>query len=474
VNGSIINSRDPERTALITEAGRAISYRDLLNDISRVSTYLKPHDLLFIVGHNDYPTLLFYLASLECGTVPLILSADMQADQIKRLIDVFSPHLIISESKFADTQNGLSALGTEEDYTLYRNEASSNPQLHPDLAFLAATSGSTGSPKLVRLSIKNLTANAASISEYLNITPSDRAMAFLPINYSYGFSVVNSHLFSGASFVLSNKSLMEPAFWQQARDNEATSFSGVPFHYKMLLRLRLERLKVPSLKKMTQAGGRLEPENIAKVHEACENNDIQFWTMYGQTEASPRISYLPSEDTLRKLGSIGRAIPGGRLWVNDDDGNDITATNQVGELIYEGPNVCLGYAESAEELALGDINQGILHTGDLARRDDEGYFYIEGRLHRFLKVYGNRISLDQIERCMTDKGLECAAHGCDDHLIVQIVDTQDLDTDALRRELAAFAGINFAAISVAIISEIPHLPTGKVDYQCLNQNFPQQ
>lgn len=463
----LINPQTPEQTALVTEDGRTLSYSALVADVGRVAALLEPRDVIFILGRNDYPSILFYLASLERGTVPLILGAETRADHVAQLRNLFSPHLIFADSSFAAGQEALTPLAQEDGYTLFRNEASLHPKLHRDLAFLAATSGSTGSPKLVRLSLANLTANAASIAEYLDIGPGDRAAASLPLSYSYGLSIVNSHLYSGASLVLSNRSLMEQAYWQQMRDNAVTSFAGVPYHYEMLLRLRLERLHLPSLRKMTQAGGRLAPGNITNVHRVCQDLGIRFWTMYGQTEASPRISYLPPEDTLRKLGSIGRAIPGGRLWISDESGADITRSGRVGELVYEGPNVCLGYAHSADDLALGDDNRGVLRTGDLARCDEDGYFYLEGRLHRFLKIHGKRISLDQIERAVAEKGLECVARGMDDHLVVQVVDAPGLDIGLLRHEVADFSGIHFTAVSVVTIPELPRLPTGKVDYQCL-------
>ena len=242
----LINSRYSERTAIVTEEGRAIGYEALLADVDRVSALLEPRSLIFILARNDYPSILFYLASLECGVVPLILAADTQPAHVARLSSLFSPHLIFAASSFGAAWERLTPMAQEDGYTLYRNDASVRPTLHPDLAFLASTSGSTGSPKLVRLSLANLAANAASIVEYLDIGPEDRAAASLPLSYSYGLSIVNSHLLAGGSLVLSNHSLMERAFWTQMRDNAVTSFAGVPYHYEMLLRLRLERLNLPS------------------------------------------------------------------------------------------------------------------------------------------------------------------------------------------------------------------------------------
>jgi len=470
VKHGFINRNFPDRTAVILESGAHKTYAELIEDIGRVARLLKPRSQLLIVGDNDYPTLLFYLAALECGAVPLMLARGKNPAHALKLASIFSPQQIMADGDFPGAGDHLVPAAVEGDYTLFENRASSQPELHERLGFLSATSGSTGSPKLVRLSQANLAANATAIVEYLEITPDDRAMASLPLSYSYGLSIVNSHLNAGASFVLSSLTMMDSAYWGLMREHEVTSFAGVPYHYEMLLRLRLERLKLPSLRKMTQAGGRLARENMVKIYEACEAAGIRFCTMYGQTEASPRISYLPSEDTLRKPNCIGIPIPGGHMWIADESGNDITATGLAGELVYEGANVCMGYAWSAEELQVGDENEGVLRTGDIARCDDEGYFYIEGRQQRFLKIYGNRISLDQIERFLDEKGLEGAAFGSDECLAVRIVGSPGTDTEPLRQEIADYAGINFNAVFVSVAEELPRLPTGKVDYRCLSQN----
>lgn len=472
----LVSALSLERPALILEDGRTIPYGALHEDLERAAARLEPRSLLFIVANNAYPSVLFYLAALSSGAVPLMLNADTHPDHVARLIDIFSPAAVLTApdhpAGLAAAQRGMKPDFDWDGHVLYAATSSARPALHADLACLATTSGSTGSAKLVRLSRDNLVANARSIAEYLNITPDDRAVASLPISYSYGLSVINSHLFAGASLLLTDRSLMEKPFWAQMAEHAVTSFAGVPYHYEMLMRLRWERMELPALRKMTQAGGRLAPEKIRAVHDAAAAKGVKFWTMYGQTEASPRISYLPTDDTVRKLGSIGKAIPGGRLWVRGEGGDDITASGEVGELVYEGPNVCLGYAETADDLALGDVNRGVLRTGDLARGDDEGYFFLEGRLKRFLKIYGNRISLDRVERFVTEKGLECAVDGRDDHLTVHVVDAPDLDGVALRRDVAAFAGVNAAAVAVKSIGGIPRLPTGKVDYQCLAQTSP--
>jgi len=463
---SFINRNYPERVALITEDGHEIRYAKLLEDIDVISKHFIVRNVIFIIGKNDYTTLLFYLAALEANTVPLLLSADLQTEQLQALIKQYSPKLILANLSIDNSLDDFELTKKYSQYGLFTNPKVLPPNLHSDLAILMSTSGSTGSPKLVRLSMENLISNAASIAEYLNITPEERAIAHLPMSYSYGLSIINSHLYSGASFYLNNYSLMEKFFWQGMKEYKITSFSGVPFHYETLLLLHFEKMELPHLKTMTQAGGKFTTKKLEKFLLVCEQKQISFVTMYGQTEASPRISYLPTEDTQRKTGSIGKAIPNGRLWIQDENNHNITTSGKEGELVYEGRNVFLGYAENLDDFSLGNINQGVLFTGDIACADDEGYFYIKGRIKRFLKIYGNRISLDQVERLLSKKGYDSIAYGRDDKLLIQVVATE-LDINHLRREVASLIGVNFVAISVKIISEIPRLENGKVDYKCL-------
>jgi len=466
-----INKNYPERTALITEQGQSISYAKLLIDIEKVSQQLIDGSIIFILGKNDYTTLIFYLASLESKTVPLLLSPELSDEQLQVFINKYQPKLILTNLPIEKSLDHFKQVSKHNLYSLFKNPNTLLPKLHNDLALLMTTSGSTGSPKLVRLSMNNLIANAASISEYLSITPEDRAIAHLPISYSYGLSIINSHLYAGASFYLTSSSLMEKTFWQEMKAFKITSFSGVPFHYETLLRLRFENMDLDNLKTMTQAGGKLAANKMEKVLAACQTKNIKFWAMYGQTEASPRISYLPTEDTSRKIGSIGKAIPHGHLWIKNEQGKDITSSGETGELVFEGENVCLGYAQSAEDLTLGDDNNGVLNTGDIACADKEGYFYIKGRIKRFLKIYGNRISLDQVESLLSKRGYESVAHGRDDKLTIQVVANIEFDTNAFRREIANLIKVNFVAITVKTITEIPRLENGKVDYKCLTSQL---
>ena len=451
--------------ALIESNGSILTYSDLYKNVSEFTTFFDDKHLVFIIGENNFATIVCYLSAVESGMVPLLLGSMINQNQLNNLIDVYKPKYIFQkESRPLNDLNLLSSFG---EYGLFIRSKSKSIKLHPNLALLLTTSGSTGSPKLVRLTKKNLISNAKSISEYLDIDSDDRAITSLPYNYSYGLSVINTHLSSGGSLVLTNASMMEGNFWQLINKYSVTSLAGVPYNYEMILRLGIDRLEIPSIKKMTQAGGKLSFDKIKKISTTLQKKNIRFYSMYGQTEATARISYLPPEDINNKPGSIGKAIPNGKLWIENKDGELIDQIDSVGELIYSGENVSMGYAKSINDLELGDMNKGILRTGDLAKFDSDGYYYIEGSANRFVKIFGNRISLDSIEEIIINKGFESAATGYDDKLLIYVIHNNNLLTDLLRSDISAEIGINQTAIQINAVSEFPRLNNGKINYNGL-------
>ena len=451
--------------ALIESNGSILTYSDLYKNVSEFTTFFDDKHLVFIIGENNFATIVCYLSAVESGMVPLLLGSMINQNQLNNLIDVYKPKYIFQkESRSSNDLNLVSRFG---EYGLFIRSKSKSIKLHPNLALLLTTSGSTGSPKLVRLTKKNLISNAKSISEYLDIDSDDRAITSLPYNYSYGLSVINTHLSSGGSLVLTNASMMERNFWQLINKYSVTSLAGVPYNYEMILRLGIDRLEIPSIKKMTQAGGKLSFDKIKKISTTLQKKNIRFYSMYGQTEATARISYLPPEDINNKPGSIGKAIPNGKLWIENKDGELIDQIDSVGELIYSGENVSMGYAKSINDLELGDMNKGILRTGDLAKFDSDGYYYIEGSANRFVKIFGNRISLDSIEEIIINKGFESAATGYDDKLLIYVIHNNNLLTDLLRSDISAEIGINQTAIQINAVSEFPRLNNGKINYNGL-------
>jgi len=490
VHQSLLRPNHSNDVALITATGDSISYEQLKDDASKVANSLKPNSLIFLVGLNDYILVLYYLASFEHNHVALLLPSDIQEIELIDLLKIYQPNYLLLHpgakiiKSLASIQlwvdklpywqiissdsNNLSINGNQNHgYQLWGSNTALRT-LNKDLAFLALTSGSTGAAKLVRFSRKNLLSNAAVISEYLHLGPDERAILHLPLNYSFGLSILNSHLFSGGSVVLSKDSMMSKTFWHVVNEHSVTSLSGVPYHYEMLLKLKLEKMDLGRIRVMTQAGGALSVGVTKKISEICSKKDIQFYVMYGQTEASPRISYVPPHQLINKLGSIGIPVPGGKMSIRDSNGAVIKESGIEGELFYEGPNVCLGYANNAQELKLGDKNNGILSTGDQAYADADGYFFLNGRLKRFLKIHGVRVSLDKIESMLKNKSLDGIATGKDDHLSIYSSNISADQIGPLRIEIAEYIGIHFSSISITKINNIPLLASGKVDYQCLH------
>jgi acyl-CoA synthetase (AMP-forming)/AMP-acid ligase II len=323
--------------------------------------------------------------------------------------------------------------------------------VHPDLALLLTTSGSTGDPKLVRLSATAVRANAEQVADSLGITGADVAITTLPLFYSYGLSVLHSHLLRGATVVLERTGLMQREFWTAVTEYGVTSAAFVPSQYAMLRRLRFDPARYPSLRTLTQAGGRLPTELVSEFAAKMTAVGGRLFVMYGQTEAAPRMATLPPERLADKLGSVGIALPGGEFVIRE------------GEVVYHGPNVMMGYAETAADLARGDERGGVLRTGDLGRLDDEGFLFLTGRIKRIGKVFGVRINLDDVERNFP----VAAVAGGDDRLHAFAVGAAEAEARALRTKIANWLGTHVTGVAVHTVEALPLLPTGKTDYRAL-------
>lgn len=456
-----------DNVAVITENGERVSYSALADYCSLLTRHIPHRCLVFNLCRNELGSLVGYTAFLNAKIVPLMLKADLDENLLHELIKAYKPDYLNVPSemveKFADCKIVYENLG----YALLKTVFDSAYPLHDDLALLLTTSGSTGSPKLVRQSYKNIESNTKSIVEYLSLDESERTITTLPMNYTYGLSIINTHLAVGASIVLTDKALMRKEFWQQLKEYEATSFGGVPYTYEMLNRLRFERMDLPALRCITQAGGKLSPALHEKFAKWAIEKNKKFVVMYGQTEATARMSYLPAEKSLEKSGSIGVAIPGGKFSLIGDDGSEITTPEIAGELVYYGDNVTMGYAECGEDLIKGDERNGRLETGDVAKFDKNGFFYIVGRKKRFLKIFGNRVNLDETERLLKAEFVnsDFACGGVDDKMSVFL--TNESLKDAVLTFLTNTLKLHASAFKVCPIDAIPRNESGKVLYNDL-------
>ena len=454
-----------ECIALIDDKKQKITYGGLAQKADNLARLFEgKRNLVFIFCSNTIPSIVAYLACLRNGHIPLLVDEKINQELSDHLVSLYRPNYLIMPSAKAPKRS----IYDYEGYCIIK-ENEERISLYEKLALLLPTSGSTGSPKLVRQSGENIDSNAESICQYLHITHSERPITTLPMNYTYGLSIINSHLKAGATILLTDRSLMEKDFWMFLREQEATTFGGVPYTYEMLKRLRFLRMDLPSLKYLTQAGGKLNYELTKEFVEGCAQKGIEFIVMYGQTEATARMSYLPAEQAIAKCGSIGIAIPGGGFSLQDDDGEEITQAEVPGELVYRGKNVTLGYAESIGDLAKGDERNGVLTTGDIAKRDADGYYYIVGRKKRFIKVFGNRVNLDEVEQILKNKGFFCACTGQDDKLMVATPDQRSVEE--IMKILPRMLGLNRSAFTVKYVAEIPKNEAGKVIYAKLFEEF---
>ncbi|MGI5284111.1 AMP-binding protein [Nonomuraea polychroma] len=427
----------PDARLVIAGEAAGIGGDELINRITRTAvalSQLRPGPL-FCGMRNNLASVLRYLGAWRCGRPIALLDPNLPAATLADLARRFRPAALLG---FAHAPDGSPPARRDV------------PDPHPDLAVLLATSGSTGNPRLVRLSRTAVLANAQAIATALSITPGEIAPTSLPLHYSYGLSVLNSHLVAGATVMLTEAGLLERSFWTHLDAHRCTSLAAVPYQYEMLRRLRYDRSEHPTVTTLTQAGGRLSIELIAEFSKQAD----RFFVMYGQTEATARIAVVPPDRLADKPGSVGVTVPGGRLEIDD------------GEVVYHGPNVMMGYAETAADLARGDDLGGVLRTGDLGWLDSEGFLSITGRLKRIAKIFGVRVNLDDIERLMRESGPVAATSG-DDRVTVWAEGLDAAGCARLARRLGAELRVHWSGFDVRGIDRLPLLATGKIDYRAL-------
>jgi len=436
----------PHHVALVTDDGE-LTYDDIRWRVEARRDELGcTRRLVMIEAAMTVEPVITYLASLEAGHPVLLVepanttNAQASRARIESLVSRFDPDVV--------------AAAEGDHWGLNETRVGTRHELHPNLAMLATTSGSTGSPKVVRLSRANLLSNASAISQYLQLDVADRAMTTLPLHYCYGLSVLNSHLLAGASVRLSSRSVLDSELWNDFDKAQATSFAGVPHTFELLEKTDFATRELSSLRYITQAGGRLDPERARRFIQLGHHRGFDFITMYGQTEATARMAYVPSDLAETAIGTIGIPIPGGQFRI------DAPAHSDVGELVYTGPNVMMGYGEHPADLALGTTGHE-LFTGDLARQRDDGLYEVVGRSNRLTKIFGLRIDLDHVEQLFESSGIDVKAVSSDDKLILFVIAEREVTVVAERA--ASQWGLPAHAVEVHTIAEFPRTSSGKTD-----------
>ena len=451
-----------EAVAAIDAQGGQLTYGGLRDFAVQAGMLMPARSLFFLLVENNVGGIAWTIGNICAGNVPLILNAHLDEGLYKSLYELYQPPFVCVPEAMAerfDYEAVLTCFG----YTLMKTGCEACP-LHEDLSHLLPTSGSTGSPKLVRHQYANIEAAALNISTFFELTENDRPLMVLPLYYTMGLSMVFSHLYVGATILITNQSMTDRNFWRFMKEEHATSFTGVPYSFEILNLMRFFRMDLPDLTLLTQGGGRMTKELNLKFAEFCRDNSKRWIATYGQSECTARMAWLPAKWAVEKVGSIGIAVPNAELSLIDMDGQPITTPHTEGEMCYQGKNVTMGYARKRDDLLLGDERHGFIRTGDLAYFDEDGCYYIVGRMGRFLKLFGMRVGLDECERIVKGAfpGLECACVGTDEKMLVYLTD--ESYKDRVKEELVNRLKLVATSFEVRIIPTIPKHESGKTLY----------
>lgn len=459
-----LDEHPQDAVAAIDSLGNSLKYGDLLAFSEEIGSMLPKHSLLFLLTENNVGGIAWSIGCINSRNVPLILNAHIEEGLYRNLFELYCPPYLCIPSEMARTLS-YEVMAERYGYSLLCTGIESC-ELYEDLSHLLPTSGSTGSPKLVRHKYENIGAAALNISTFFGLTQADRPLLVLPLYYTMGLSVVFSHLYVGATVLITNLSMTDKAFWDFMKERRATSFTGVPYSFEILSVMRFFRMDLPDLTLLTQGGGKMPRQLNLKFAEYCRDNEKRWIATYGQSEGTARMAYLPPEFAISKCGSIGYAVPNAELSLIDIDGAIIDTPNVEGEMCYCGKNVTLGYARKRDDLLLGDERNGFMRTGDLAYRDEDGCYYIVGRMGRFLKLFGMRIGLDECEQIIKGQfSIQCACVGTDEKMTVYLVD--DNYSVSVKEVLVEKTKLVASAFEVKVIDAIPKNEAGKILYSKL-------
>ena len=450
--------RYENKIAIITEQGQNISYKELSKYMKKLDNIIFERDIVFLISDNNFEFIFSYLSLLKKRAVIFLINNNLSKDKLNNLIKIYSPNFILDTENKTDLNfRSFFELGKISNLKIFKRKKMIKIKTNINLAQLLSTSGSTGSPKFVMHSYQNLSTNVQDIVKFLKITHKDVAITTMHPSYTYGLSIINTHISVGATIILNNKTLFESKFWKALRDHNVTNFGGVPFAFEIMKKLKFDRFDLPSLKYITQAGGKLSEEIIRYFIDLLKKKNKKFFTMYGQTEATSRITILDWKYSEKKINSIGKPIGNYKLWIKENNNS-----KNIGELICKGNNVMMGYAINYNDLN-NKISLKTLNTGDLAYKDKDGFYFIEGRIKRIIKIYGLRVNLDEIQQYLKENKFNCTCIGSDKYL--NIYTENKYNTKIISKLVSKEFGIKEKLIIFYPISEIPRDINGKIIYK---------
>ena len=434
-----------------------------LNNFSKKinKTLKKKNRLVLVFSENSLEFLIGYYSFLKLALTQMILNSQINGEDLKKILKNYRPtYIYINKKVFTSNKIFFSQFRIidkikENLILIYKKK--NDYKINKKLALLISTSASTGSQKFVRISHKNLIDNTYKIVKALKISSSDTSITTMPPNYTYGLSIINTHLLQGGNLIMTNNSVFEKNFWIMIKKFKVTNINGVPYFYEILKKLKISREKLPNLKFFTAAGGALDVSVYEYFKNFVSKFNIKFFCMYGQTEATSRISILNYKDFDKKFGSLGKALDGGNLYIDKN--------KKTGELCYKGKNVCLGYAKNYKDLKKGDENKGTLKTGDIAKKYKNN-FYIIGRKKRFAKIYGHRINLDEIQKKLQDSKMKCIC--IEKNNQVYLLTDNKKNIDKIKNELEK-QSLNQNYFKILFVKKFIYNSNGKISYSMMEK-----
>ena len=464
-------SRYKNRIALLNCNNEKIYYQDLIIYSKQIAKKIREKTLTLILVDNSLTSAVCYISLLNKKRPMLILNQNISNKFLNNIIKKYEPENICLSNKSYLKKNYKNYKSNFKfrEFQFLKSKSEDNFKVKHDIGLLVSTSGSTGSVKCVRQTYGNLNSNTLAIIKYLKLNETNTTITTLPLSYTFGMSIINTHLKVGSKILVTKKSLFEKKFWKVFKNNNINTIYGVPFTFEILDKLNFFLINNSNLKLIAQAGGKISENLQKKIGNYAKKYNKIFYVMYGQAEATTRISYLPYKNVLKKIGSIGVPIDGGRMSLVNNN-KIVRKKNSIGEIVYEGKNVCMGYASSKSDINKNDEWDGKIFTGDLAKQDNDGYYFIVGRKKRFAKIYGKNINLDEIENLIKLKfDTSDAAVISKGNKIIIYTSVKKL-IKIIFIYITKVFDLNINSFEVIFLKKIPKLSNGKNNYNFLSNN----
>ena len=464
-------SRYKNRIALLNCNNEKIYYQDLIIYSKQIAKKIREKTLTLILVDNSLTSAICYISLLNKKRPMLILNQNISNKFLNNIIKKYEPENICLSNKSYLKKNYKNYKSNFKfrEFQFLKSKSEDNFKVKHDIGLLVSTSGSTGSVKCVRQTYDNLNSNTLAIIKYLKLNETNTTITTLPLSYTFGMSIINTHLKVGSKILVTKKSLFEKKFWKVFKNNNINTIYGVPFTFEILDKLNFFLINNSNLKLIAQAGGKISENLQKKIGNYSKKYNKIFYVMYGQAEATTRISYLPYKNVLKKIGSIGVPIDGGRMSLVNNN-KIVRKKNSIGEIVYEGKNVCMGYASGKSDINKNDEWNGKIFTGDLAKQDNDGYYFIVGRKKRFTKIYGKNINLDEIENLIKLKfDTSDSAVISKGNKIVIYTSVKKLIKKIFIYITKVF-DLNINSFEVIFLKKIPKLSNGKNNYNFLSNN----